>query len=129
MKEYNDLKDENYHTGPVFSYETDQTAPSGDPLYCAPHHFLFKELGWDRTEQAELKIHAGEFRDGGYNGIPPEAVLLAMREYFKGMQLADMNCREYKTVAGLLDDCVQSLKGVNERRNYYGVYGTTLPDR
>lgn len=127
MSQYTDLYSPDYITATVDSEDpVPETALEvmNSPVNVAPSHFIFGGLGANGDETADLRLHIGEFQKGGFNGIPPEAVLLALAKHYEGLQQSSIACPEYRMVVNLLNDCIGSLKGRNDMRQYYGKYGT-----
>ena len=124
MQQYPDLEDPMYDTVTIESFDIYPTATGR----VAPCHFLFGGMGKDKDEKVHVQLQDGEFRERGFTGVPAEAMMLALLKHYEGLKRTDPKCREYNMVVNLLDDAVQSLKGVNDRRAYKNLYGTTKPE-
>lgn len=129
MIEYDDLKDPGYKTVKVEGIEPDvnPTIAANDPTNVAVSTFVFSGLGDDGSQRAKLNIQTGEFAESGFTGIPPEAVLLALLQHYRGLQDSSLSCNEFRMVIDQLTDAISALKGRNDLRNYRGTYGTTKP--
>lgn len=130
MSQYKELYSADYKTVTV---DSEDPIPGTDPepnspVNVAPSHFIFGGLGKDGTETADLRLQIGEFAEGGFNGIPPEALLLALLKHYEGLQESTVACAEYRMVVNMLSDAVGSLKGRNDLRQWYGKYGTIQPN-
>ncbi|QXO10834.1 hypothetical protein pEaSNUABM54_00008 [Erwinia phage pEa_SNUABM_54] len=127
MSQYTDLYSPDYKTATV---DSEDPNPESDlvvlnsPVNVAPSHFIFGGLGPSGNDTAELRLQIGEFQKGGFNGIPPESLLLALAKHYEGLQESSIASPEYRMVVNLLNDCIGSLKGRNDIRQYYGKYGT-----
>jgi len=129
MIDYEDLKDPGYKTVTVQGIEPeyDPNHLPDDPVNVAVSTFVFSGLGDDGSQRVKLNIQTGEFAQAGFTGIPPEAVLLAMLEHYKGLQDSTLRCNEFRMVVDQLTDAISALKSRNDLRNYKGTYGTTNP--
>lgn len=129
MIEYDDLKDPGYKTVKVEGVEPEfdsQFLPD-DPINTAVSTFVFSGIGQDEAQRVKLNVQTTEFAQTGFNGVPPESVLLAMLEHYKGLQESNLRCNEFAMVVCQLTDIISVLKGRNDLRAYKGTYGTTNP--
>lgn len=129
MIRYKDLESSAYKTVGVQSVPltVDPDLSDKDPVNVVPSTFIFDRLGPTGDDTAKLTLQSGEFLNSGFDGIPPEAVLLALRAHFEGLQSSDLACNEFRMAFESLDDIVEMLKTRNERRDYYKTYGTVKP--
>lgn len=128
MIEYTEL-DASYKTVKVSAMEpeNDGSIDQTDPTVTAPSTFIFSGLGADANERAKLVLQVGEFASVGFAGVPPESVLLALLEHFKGLQVSNLKCNEFRFTIDALTDSLSALKARNDLRDYKGTYGTNKP--
>lgn len=134
MSQYNELSSPDYKMVTIEGNEPEPIASDGTevgpypPENTAPNRFTFSGLGKDGEGVAEVVLHIGEFATEGFNGIPPEALLLVLLKHYEGLQESSIASPEYRMVVNNLNDCVASLKGRNDIRQWYGKYGTIDPN-
>jgi hypothetical protein len=95
--------------------------------YSVSYTYTYTGFGIDQPTPVKLQFQEGPFDVDGFNGLTPEATLLAVRDHLSGYQNTPLKCDAFKSVIDRLDDCLSILKGRNDSRAFYGTYGTEQP--